>query len=96
MEVYNNGSWGTVCDDNWDTNNARVVCRQLGFLTALIVYSNARYGQGTGPILLDDVTCGGYESSLLSCRHSGVGIHNCNHNEDASVVCGENGGENIY
>ena len=54
---------------------------------AAIAYSSARYGQGTGPIYLDEVRCGGYESSLLRCRHAGIGNHNCGHNEDASVSC---------
>ena len=94
VEVYYSGVWGTVCDDFWDIDDARVVCRQLGFQDALNAYQNAHYGQGTGPILLDDVSCLGNESSLLSCRHGGVRNHNCGHSEDASVVCGENGGEN--
>ena len=94
VEVYYNGAWGTVCDDSWDIKDARVVCRQLGFRYALNAYQGARYGQGTGQILLDNVNCVGYESSIFSCRHNGVGIHNCGHHEDASVRCGNTGGKN--
>ena len=94
VEVYYKGKWGTVCDDHWDIRDSHVVCKQLGFRHALNAYRGAYYGQGTGLILLDDVDCLGFEPSLFSCRHSGVGNHSCHHSQDASVRCGNTGGEN--
>ena len=49
--------------------------------------SFAAYGQGTGPILLDDVACTGTETRLIECRASPITTHNCVHFEDASVRC---------
>lgn len=88
VEIYANGEWGTVCDDLWTTQNAAVVCRQLGFNYALKAPRHAEFGQGKHlRIHLDDVQCEGTEETLLKCLHGGVGIHNCGHHEDAGVVC---------
>jgi hypothetical protein len=94
VEVYYNGTWGTVCDYGWDKNDARVVCRQLGFQDAEADVCCGGFGRGTGQIWLNGVDCVGHELSLFSCGHEGMGIHNCDHGEDAGVRCKGPRGEN--
>ena len=88
VEVYLDGEWSTVCDDLWDTLDATVVCRQLGFSPlGAEALSYAAFGQGSGSILLDNVQCTGSELYLTSCPNNGLYVHDCSHSEDAGVRC---------
>ncbi|XP_078695273.1 scavenger receptor cysteine-rich domain-containing protein DMBT1-like [Branchiostoma floridae x Branchiostoma belcheri] len=95
VEVYYNGQWGTVCDDGFGWQEARVICRELGFSDYSTYYYRAYYGQGSGPIWMDNLNCNGYESSLQYCTHNGWGSHNCYHYEDVSVVCAAANGTDL-
>ncbi|XP_025112754.1 uncharacterized protein LOC112575252 isoform X1 [Pomacea canaliculata] len=85
VEVLWHGTWGTVCDDNWDNNDATVICRMLHYGGGTAV-SNAYFGQGDGPVLLTDVGCMGDEATLNQCP-IGYMVSNCGHHEDAGVKC---------
>ena len=87
IEIYYNGVWGTVCDDRWDLRDADVVCRQLGYRTAISAHGSAYFGAGPGAIYLANVACTGNEARLADCSHRGIGQHYCRHQEDAGVVC---------
>ncbi|XP_072828151.1 scavenger receptor cysteine-rich domain-containing protein DMBT1 isoform X4 [Vicugna pacos] len=87
VEVFYHGRWGRVCDDLWDMNDADVVCRQLDCGRALAAPGEARFGDGEGDFLLDEVDCSGRESFLGQCPHADWSLHNCGPGEDASVIC---------
>ena len=78
---------GTVCDDDFDNNAAITICTKMGFPSS----KGRAFGfsfdlQRSLDIKLDDVQCiDDHEWSSCSYRES----HNCNHNEDVFLICGE-------
>ena len=87
LEVYHDGVWGGVCDDEWDEYDAKVVCRQLGYPGSLGITNGGRYGYTPDTIWMDNVYCYGTEKRLEDCRFEGWGIHDCDRTEAAGVRC---------
>lgn len=88
VEILHEGQWGTVCDDNWDSRDARVVCRQRGYSGDVgRAMPGATYGRGSGPIHLTSMHCLGQEARLADCRYISWGDNSCSHSEDAGVKC---------
>ncbi|XP_028916882.1 T-cell differentiation antigen CD6 isoform X4 [Ornithorhynchus anatinus] len=85
VELEEQGSWGTVCDDAWDLDDAGVVCGQLGCGWAIQALQGSHFPKGKGPIYLDEVNCSGTETSLGDCPAQKD--HDCGHKEDAGVIC---------
>lgn len=74
LQVYHNNMWKLVCDEQWDTTDADVACRQLGYQSSSkalsFPISNQRKDHWTA--WLNNVQCVGDESSLLSCKHGSL------------------------
>ncbi|XP_077887217.1 macrophage scavenger receptor types I and II isoform X1 [Ictidomys tridecemlineatus] len=87
VEIFHNGQWGTVCDDRWELRVGQVICRSLGYQGVQSVHKGAHFGQGTGPIWLNEVFCFGRESSIEECNIRQWGVRVCSHSEDAGVTC---------
>ena len=89
VEVLIDGTWGTVCDGNWDYNDALVVCRSLGFTGALGTTSLSEFGPSDGVMHLYDFQCNGAESNILEClRNNSESKPQCrNHSREAGVRC---------
>ncbi|XP_057664707.1 uncharacterized protein LOC130899046 [Diorhabda carinulata] len=93
LEIKHNGIWGTVCDDDFNEDAAKVVCKILGYKGMSSVKKDGYYGAGYGPIWLDQVSCYGNETELNKCTHWNWGEHNCEHNEDVGIICSQDAGE---
>ncbi|KAJ6650731.1 hypothetical protein lerEdw1_004205 [Lerista edwardsae] len=89
VEVFYRHFWGTICDNGWGIEEARVVCQQLGCGAAISAERGAQFGRGDKPIWLDDLRCKGTESVLSQCSASDWGENNCTHGQDAGVVCSD-------
>ena len=65
----------------------KVCHRTVSYTSGGIAVSRAYFGEGSGPIHLEDLECVGTESSLTECpQHPAT--PNCNqHSQDASVLC---------
>ena len=82
----------TVSDHKQNVSETSLIYPHLKFYNTVFSDSlpirRSTYGSFTGPILLDNLICEGHESSLLDCVASdNIGVHNCEHSEDAGVRC---------
>ncbi len=90
VQVCMNNAWGSVCNDRFGTNDATVVCRQLGFpVTGAEAFRDAstRFNIPTGPVFLDKIDCRGSENSVMNCSQTAPGLSACTSTEIAGVQC---------
>ena len=87
VEINVDGTWGAICDNEWDLTDAGVVCRQLGYSGATHAEVGAFFGQGSGPNLMDGVICDGSEAKITDCPSHCWDKPKCPNTETAGVIC---------
>ncbi|KRZ28507.1 Neurotrypsin [Trichinella pseudospiralis] len=75
VEVNFGGVWGLVCPDKFSTNEAQVICRQLGFERGSTDYSIVSYYNAleSAHYSLNGLACEGSERNIFHCRRSSNG-----------------------
>jgi len=87
LELFNKGTWGTVCDSSFNHVAAGVVCRQMGYTNGYFLGNSVLQNPSSkAGILLTDVKCNGGEKDIFSCDHV-QGPGTCSHAMDVSVSC---------
>ena len=88
VEIFRQGTWGAVCDANWDLSKARIICRQLGYQGAWAALVGSHYGSGSRPPWMNNVRCTGVERRIEDCAFDGWYESGCPETRSAGVVCG--------
>lgn len=87
LEINYDNEWGRVCNNNWDDNDASVVCKQLGYVDGRVEREHVDASQSPGYVRMDNVDCKGDERSVLECKHSGYWKPEKPQCNDAAVRC---------
>lgn len=87
VEIFHDGKWGNICDDEWDKYEAEVVCKQLNYHLGGKSTHSGTFGKARRKYWMDNLFCTGNEKELSECRFDGWGQSDCDHSEAAGVIC---------
>ena len=86
VEVFYKGKWGKICRNKWDIDDVKVVCKQLGFKSALAEFIRVDTKDENVSIVMSNVACEGTEPELKDCTYTD-GDQKCVDNTGAQALC---------
>uniref|UniRef100_A0A8C5RA65 SRCR domain-containing protein n=1 Tax=Leptobrachium leishanense TaxID=445787 RepID=A0A8C5RA65_9ANUR len=90
LEIYYNGTWGSVCENRLDSDSVSVICNQLGCGRNGKVMGRFAYGRGIEPYWLDGIECRKSAQSLWQCPSYSWSQKSCMYTEIAQIKCKSN------
>uniref|UniRef100_A0A4W4GEE7 SRCR domain-containing protein n=1 Tax=Electrophorus electricus TaxID=8005 RepID=A0A4W4GEE7_ELEEL len=87
VEVLHENTWATVCFEDFDQQDAEVVCRELGCGPSMELLGAAAFGRGEGQVWTEELQCRGNESQINLCPKSSTLTHDCSHDNDVGLLC---------
>uniref|UniRef100_A0A674AB54 Deleted in malignant brain tumors 1 protein-like n=1 Tax=Salmo trutta TaxID=8032 RepID=A0A674AB54_SALTR len=88
VEVKSDQSWASVCEADFDRQDAEVVCGELG-CGAPAALQGGLYGEGEGQTWDKEFQCKGNESLLLDCDTSDRENNTCLPGNAVGLTCSE-------
>ena len=85
--VKYNGSWGAVCDDNFDSTDAASACYTLGYSGGAYSSFNTGWSESAIPFWMDNMGCSSGSTNFFDCSFAGWGNEDCGSSEYVLLTC---------
>ncbi|RDD45649.1 Deleted in malignant brain tumors 1 protein [Trichoplax sp. H2] len=90
LQIYHNGTWGSVCDQNTFNNAAAsLICSKLNYPYMANRYQRSFYGHVTGKIFYSGILCSGNETSILDCKLNTKISPSCDYFSLVGIQCAD-------
>ncbi|XP_071886431.1 antigen WC1.1-like [Anas platyrhynchos] len=90
LQVFYNGTWGSVCSNSMTTETVSLVCKELGCGNEGELETISNYEKLSGTAWLDRVECGKSNSSFWQCPSDPWDPQSCtDRREETHITCNE-------
>ncbi|XP_068521740.1 scavenger receptor cysteine-rich type 1 protein M130-like [Anas acuta] len=90
LQVFYNGTWGSVCSNSMTTETVSLVCKELGCGNEGELETISNYEKLSGIAWLDRVECGKSNSSFWQCPSASWDPQSCDdRREETNITCNE-------
>lgn len=88
LDIYHNGTWGTISKSGWSKSASDTVCRQLGLsFTGQVSYKTFEQTEGKVWLQGSDLMCENNSTHIRDCKVNKWDCNGCRHVNDLAIAC---------